>query len=139
MGRNVWALLADGVLLLHFTFVLFVVLGLLLIAIGGWLRRPWVKNGWFRLAHLAAIGVVVAQAWLGRICPLTALEMWLRNRAGQAAYGGSFIQHWVGELLYYSAPLWVFALAYTGFALLVLLAWIAVPPELPWRRRPPPV
>lgn len=130
---NGYALLADTVLLLHFFFVIFVVLGLLAVVLGGWRHWVWVRNGWFRLAHLAAIGVVVAQAWLGKICPLTILEMWLRRQAGQAGYAGGFIQHWVGELLYYSAPAWVFMMIYTLFALLVVWAWVAVPPRLPWK------
>lgn len=130
---STYALLADAVLLLHFLFVVFVVTGLLAVVLGGWRGWGWVRNGWFRLAHLVAIGVVVAQAWLGRLCPLTILEMWLRRRAGQAAYQGGFIQHWIGELLYYSAPPWVFVMIYTVFALLVLWAWMAVPPRLPWR------
>ena len=131
---NLHALLADGLLLLHFGFVLFVVLGLLLVAVGGWRHWRWIHNGWFRLAHLAAIAVVTAQAWLGRACPLTVLELWLRRRAGQAGFEGSFIEYWVGELLYYTAPPWVFVAAYTLFALLVLVAWFLVPPSLPWSR-----
>ena len=79
---------------------------------------------------------MVAQAWLGRLCPLTVLEMWLRREAGQRGYTGSFIQHWVGEVLYYSAPPWVFAVAYTLFGLLVLAAWLAFPPQLPWKKFP---
>ena len=39
-----------------------------------------------RLAHLAAIAVVVAESWLGLTCPLTTLESWLRARAGVAPY-----------------------------------------------------
>ena len=130
---NLYAVLADGVLLLHFAFVVFVIAGLLLIVLGGLRQWRWVRNGGFRLAHLTAIGVVVAQAWLGKICPLTMLEMWLRRQAGQAAYQGSFIGHWVGEALYYSAPAWVFGLAYTVFAVLVIAAWVAIPPALTWR------
>lgn len=126
-----YALLADAILVLHFGFVLFVILGLLLVAWGGWRGWLWVHNGWFRLAHLAAIGYVALQAWLGEVCPLTTLELWLRQRGGQAGYDGSFIQHWVGELLYYSAPGWVFTAAYSGFAVLVLTAWWLVPPRMP--------
>ncbi|MDJ0879923.1 MAG: DUF2784 domain-containing protein [Halieaceae bacterium] len=128
-----YALLADAVLLLHFSFVVFVVIGLVLIVTGAAVRWQWIRNGWFRLAHLGAIGVVVAQAWLGQICPLTILEMWLRKQAGQTGYEGSFIQHWVGELLYYTAPPWVFLVLYTLFALLVVAAWWAFPPRLPWK------
>ena len=133
---NPYQVLADAVLLLHFIFVVFIVLGLLLTLLGGWRGWRWVGNGGFRLAHLAAIGFVAIQAWLGQVCPLTILEMRLRREAGQVAYEGSFIQHWVGELLYYSAPPWVFASAYTAFALLVMVAWFLVPPRLPWQSRP---
>ena len=90
---NAYAALADAVLLLHFSFVVFVIIGLALIVTGGALRWQWIRNGWFRLAHLGAIGIVVAQAWLGKVCPLTILEMWLRRQAGQSGYEGGFIQH----------------------------------------------
>jgi multisubunit Na+/H+ antiporter MnhB subunit len=127
-----YRLLADAALLAHFAFVLFVVLGLVTILVGGARGWDWVRNRRFRVAHLAAIGVVVAQAWLGILCPLTRLEMWARARAGEATYSGSFIAHWVERALYYEAPLWVFALAYTLFGALVVLAWYRVPPA---RRR----
>ena len=71
---------------------------------------------------------MVLQAWLGKICPLTTWEMMLRRRAGDAVYEGAFIAHWFGEMLYFEAPLWVFAVVYTGFGLLVLACWYKVRP-----------
>lgn len=124
-----YQILADAVLTLHLAIVAFVVFGLVLILAGNALRWRWVNGLTFRLAHLAAIGVVVAQAWLGVICPLTTLEMWLRQRAGEAGYDGSFIQHWFQTLLYYDAPAWVFTLAYSLFALAVAASWWAFPPR----------
>jgi polyferredoxin len=124
-----YRLLADAVLLLHAGVVAFVIGGLLLVVAGNALRWRWVNNGWFRLAHVAAIGVVVVQAWLGKVCPLTTLESWLRAKAGFAPYRQSFIEHWVQRLLYYEAPAWVFATAYTTFGLLVLWAWWYFPPR----------
>lgn len=121
-------LLADAVLLVHFAVVLFVVLGLPVIVLGNHLGWRWVSRRFWRMAHLLAITVVVAQAWLGRYCALTDLESWLRGQAGQAAYQSSFVQHWVSEFLYFDAPLWVFALAYTVFAALVIWAWRRYPP-----------
>jgi len=88
-----YRLLADAVLLLHAGVVAFVIGGLLLVVAGNALRWRWVNNGWFRLAHVAAIGVVVVQAWLGKVCPLTTLESWLRAKAGFAPYRQSFIEH----------------------------------------------
>ena len=57
-----FALAADALLLIHVLFVAFVVFGLLLILIGKPLRWAWVRNPYFRVAHLAAIGVVVLQS-----------------------------------------------------------------------------
>ena len=76
-----YQLLADLVLALHVAVVAFVVGGLVLVIVGNVARWRWVNALWFRLAHLGAIGVVVAQAWLGATCPLTRLEMWLRTQA----------------------------------------------------------
>jgi polyferredoxin len=121
-------LLADLVLALHFAVVAFVVGGLAAILLG---RGRWRgTDRWsFRLAHLAAIGYVAAQQWLGAVCPLTTLEAWLRTRAGQAGYERSFVAHWLQRLLFYEAPDWVFTLAYTAFALLVAAAWWWFPPR----------
>jgi polyferredoxin len=129
------ALLADAVLLAHLGVVVFNVGGLVLIVAGNRLGWRWVNRGWFRAAHLAAIAVVVAQAWLGITCPLTTLESWLRALSGTAPYGEGFIQHWVQRILFYQAPAWVFALAYTLFGLLVAAVWWRYPPQ---RGKPAP-
>ena len=124
-----YQLFADAVLALHFALVAFVVGGLVLILVGNLRGWRWV-NGWgFRLLHLAAIGVVVAQAWLGATCPLTTLEMWLRAQAGLGTYRESFIAHWLQRLIYYEAPLWVFTWVYTLFGLLVAATWWRFPPK----------
>lgn len=124
-----YRLAADLLLLTHVLFVAFVVLGLVLILAGGIRRWAWVRNPWFRAAHLAAIAFVVVQAWLGRICFLTVWEMGLRERAGDAVYRGAFIAHWLERLLYYDLPAWAFTLAYTLFGALVALSWVLVRPR----------
>jgi glucan phosphoethanolaminetransferase (alkaline phosphatase superfamily) len=107
----------------------FVILGLVLIIVGKLVAWSWVRNPWFRSAHLAAIAVVVLQSWIGIICPLTTWEMALRERAGEAAYAGSFISHWLESLLYYRAPAWIFVVCYTTFAAIVVASWFLVPPR----------
>ena len=124
-----YLLAADAVLLLHVLFVAFVIAGLLLILAGRLLSWDWVRNWWFRVIHLGAIGVVVLQAWLGVICPLTRLEMYLRDKAGDTTYAGSFVSHWLEAILYYRAPAWVFAVAYTLFAIVVVMSWVWVRPR----------
>ena len=125
-----YRLLADTVLVTHLAFVVFVVGGLVCIFVGNIARVwPWVNSVGFRSAHLGAIGVVVAQAWLGQTCPLTLLESWLRVQSGAAGYGASFIEHWVLWLIYFQAPSWVFTALYTAFALLVFATWVVFPPS----------
>ncbi|MEW6331167.1 MAG: DUF2784 domain-containing protein [Pseudomonadota bacterium] len=121
--------LADLVLAVHVAFILFVVGGQILILAGWALGWSWTRRRWFRLLHLLAIGVVMLQAWAGAICPLTALENIFRDAAGVAQYENGFIRHWVRELVFYSAPAWVFTLIYTVFAGAVVLTWIAYPPR----------
>ena len=87
------ALLATLVVTLHLTFVVFVVLGGLLV-----LRWPWLAY-----AHLPA---ALWGAWIefaGWVCPLTPLEQSLRLKAGEQGYSGSFIEHYLLPLLYPSA------------------------------------
>ena len=128
-GSSLSLLLANAVLISHVSIAAFVVAGLLLVIVGNLEHWRSVNNAWFRIAHVAAIGIVVAESWLGFVCPLTILEMWLRSRAGEASYGGGFIEHWLQQLLYYSAPPWVFVAVYTVFALLVLATWWYFPPR----------
>jgi hypothetical protein len=128
-GSHAYRLLADAVLLVHLAVVLFVVGGLVAVFAGNLRRWRWVNAQLFRISHLVAIGVIVAQAWLGRLCPLTLLESWLRRQAGESAYSASFMEHWIERILYYDAPFWVFTLAYTVFGLLVVAAWWYFPPR----------
>lgn len=124
--------LADLVLIVHFAFVAFVVVGLLLIWVGGW--RDWrlVRNVWFRAAHLAAIGLVAAESLAGIVCPLTTWENALRSRAGAGgAYEGSFVQHWLHRFLFYEANERTFTIIYVLFLAAVLASlWFVNP----WRR-----
>lgn len=123
MTPALYSLLADAVLVIHFAFVAFVVLGFVLILIGLAARWTWVHNRAFRITHLAAIGTVVLQAWLGRLCPLTVWENELRRRGGQQDYEETFIQHWLHQILFYQAESWVFTAAYTVFGALVAFVW----------------
>ena len=120
---------ADLVLAVHALFVLFVVLGLLLILCGATLHWSWIRNPWFRLVHLLAIAVVVLQSWLGVLCPLTTIETALRQSAGDAPYAGSFVAHWLEALLYYQAPAWVFMLCYSLFGAVVAISWYYIRPR----------
>ena len=86
----IYRVLADLVLLAHLGFVLFVVLGGLLV-----LRWPRIA-----LVHLPAAAWGVLIEYTGWICPLTPLEKSFRARGGEAGYSGGFIQHYIQPLLY---------------------------------------
>lgn len=135
MSPIVYRLLADLVVVVHFAYVSFVVGGLAVILCGIWRRWAWVRNVWFRVIHLALIGVVVLESLCGIVCPLTDWENRLRELAGETAEAGTFIGRWVNWLLFYDAPPWVFTVAYCCFGLLVLGVWIAAPPRWPRKAR----
>ena len=122
-------ILADIVLLTHVAFVSFVVFGLIFILCGGAFGWRWIRNPWFRFLHLAGIGLVVFQVWLGIVCPLTTLEMHLREKAGESTYDGTFVAHWLHKLLFYQAPPWVFVVCYSLFGLAVVVSWIKFRPR----------
>ena len=82
--------LADLVVTVHVLFVVFVVLG-------GLLALRWPRAAWLHLPA-AVWGALIEFA--GWICPLTPLELWLRGLAGQAGYGGGFIEHYMLPVLY---------------------------------------
>ena len=123
-------MLADAILVLHLLFVLFVVGGFALILFGAVagtaLRWSWVRARTFRSVHLGAILLVATESLVGVACPLTVWEDALRRAGPQDA---SFVGRWAARLLYYEFPEWVFAAAYTVFALAVVLAWRVVPPH----------
>ena len=82
--------LADVLVVVHLAFVLFVLLGGVLVL---WRRR-------LALLHLpvAAWGVLIELS--GWVCPLTPLEVRLRRLGGQAGYSGGFVEHYILPVLY---------------------------------------
>ena len=85
-----WRMAADALVLVHLGFILFVLLGGLLLL--RWPRLIWL--------HMPAVawGIVVECLHLG--CPLTPWENQLRRAAGQAGYDGGFIEHYLIPLIY---------------------------------------
>jgi hypothetical protein len=85
-----YLLLAELVVVIHFGFVVFVVLG-------GFLIFHWRKVLWL---HVPA---VLWSAWIelsGRICPLTPLENWFWIKGGQSAYPDDFVGNYILPLIY---------------------------------------
>ena len=118
-------MMADTILVVHFLIVLFNVGGLVVVWIGAAFGWSWIRNPWFRYAHLAAIGFVAAEALLGIACPLTVWEDMLRGGVGAE----SFVGRWMRWFLFYQAPAWVFTIAYVAWALATLATLRLVPPR----------
>jgi hypothetical protein len=125
-----WArILADLIVVIHATYVSFVVFGLLAILVGALFGWSWVRNFWFRMIHLTAIGIVVAEALAGIPCPLTNWEQQLRKIGGQTGYTGDFLGYWAHQFIFYRAEPWVFTAAYAAFGLAVLAGFVLAPPR----------
>ena len=132
-NEQFYSLAADAVLLIHFGFVAFVVLGFVAIWAGYFCRWSFVRDLRFRMVHLAAIGFVLAESLAGFVCPLTTWEDQLRIRAGEEpGYSGSFIQHWFGRILFHNWSEQTFTIIYAAFFLFVALTFWVVRPQ---RRR----
>jgi len=121
-------------LLIHALVVAFVIGGTVYIWIGA--RRHWsgVRAPLFRYTHLGVMVFVAAEALLGLVCPLTRWEDALRGEASRSG----FVARWVGRLIYYDLPGWVFTTAYVLLATALIVTLILVPPRRIRRHRLPP-
>jgi hypothetical protein len=88
-----YRILAEATLLAHAGFVVFAVLGGLLV----------VRHRRLAWAHVPAALWAAAIEFAGWICPLTPLENWFRARAGVAGYGSGFVEHYILPVLYPTA------------------------------------
>lgn len=82
--------LADAIVVLHLAFVIFAVAGGVLV----WFRP---RLAWL---HVPAFCWATWVEFSGWICPLTPLEQHLRRLAGEQAYQGDFIVHYLLPVLY---------------------------------------
>lgn len=113
--------IGEGAMLLHFAFLAYV-------AFGGFLAWRWPRTLWIHVP-IAAYGFGIAV--IGWICPLTHVENWARENAGQEGYQGTgFIEHYLSGIIYPQSHLIVFEFM-VGIS--VALSWIGF--LILWRRR----
>lgn len=114
----IYRFLADIVVVIHLAFVLFAV-------VGGLLVLRWT---WLAWAHLPAVAWAALIEFVGWVCPLTPLERSLRRRAGGVGYEGGFIEHYILPILYPSDLTRGLQIVLGVFVLVVnvlIYAWIA--------------
>lgn len=119
----IYVLLADATVILHFAFIVFVVLGALT-------AYRWPKIVWVH------IPCALWGAWIemtGGICPLTPLEVRFRRMGGEEAYVGSFIEHYLVPIIYPSGLTRAHQLLLGGLVVALNLSAYGF---LLWRRRP---
>jgi hypothetical protein len=132
--RTLYLLLADLILATHALIVFFNVAALPVIWIGYFCKWSFVRNLYFRLAHLLLIAFIAGESLLGDICPLTTWENhWLTKAGVGPRYERDYVGHWLHELLFYDADPKVFTVAYVTFFVLVLLTFAVVRPRFPRR------
>ena len=87
----IYKILADGVVLIHFLWIIFLFFGVF-----------WgIKNKTVRIFHISGLVFAFFIQIVGWYCPLTHLEVWLRSKHGSAlTYTGSFIILYVEEIVY---------------------------------------
>ena len=121
------ALLADALVVFHVAYVLFVIVGFVLVWVGVLFRWDWVRRPGFRITHLVCTLIVPIEALIGMVCPFTEWEASLRRAAGQQTEDISFMGRLARDVLYYQAPEWVFTVCYVVFGLLALATFFLVP------------
>lgn len=106
-------LVADLVVVAHFTFIMF-------IAAGGMLAWRWPRLFW---VHLPAFVYGAAIIGIGFTCPLTPLEKYFRRLGGESPYPGGFIDHYIKGHIY-PAQLNALAQSLVAAAVVVGYAWL---------------
>ncbi|HVN72632.1 MAG TPA: DUF2784 domain-containing protein [Desulfomonilia bacterium] len=86
----IWQILADGVVLLHLGFIIFVIFGGIFIVFQS-------KVLWF---HIPCVIWGILVELIGFICPLTPLENYMRIHAGRSPYSGDFVIHYIEPVIY---------------------------------------
>lgn len=130
----VYKILADSTIALHFGWIVFILGGFFLTVRAVFFRRHrYFFNRWLlRSIHLGGILFVATLGLFGQDCPLTNVENALRYKADPTSiYTGSFIAHYLEQLVYPGVNVIVLRAAAAGIALFTLVTYFALPP---WRK-----
>src|SRR5688572_15187158 len=140
MSSSFYVVLADLIVAMHAGYLAFVLVGQVLIWVGllrGW---AWVRNPWFRIAHVLAIVVVALEAVVGMPCPLTVWEDDLRFMAGVPVQESTFVGRIAHALIRVDIPFdhWLLQSSYYIVAGLILITFVLAPPRFSRSKGPTP-
>lgn len=118
----VFRVIGDVAMVVHFLFLAYVV-------IGGFIAWYWPRSIWL---HLGCALYGLAVTVVGWVCPLTVVENWARQRAGQAGLTETgFIDHYLTGIIY---PVDHLVSIQFAAGVVVALSWVGYL-FLLWRRR----
>jgi len=131
-----YRIFADSVIVIHFLFILFMLLGFLLTLYAVLFREKFFDRWVFRSLHLLGIFYVASLSILGKYCPLTILENELRSRyAMSSVYSGSFIVHYLEKLVYPDVNPLVIQIPTVFIAIFTIMVFIIKPPKIKIKKR----
>ena len=86
----IYRFIADAVVVVHFSFIVFV-------AIGGLVAWRWPRTLWLHVPAVAwGLGIVT----VGYECPLTPVEKYFRRLGGEERYAGGFVDRYIEDVVY---------------------------------------
>ncbi|MEE9316123.1 MAG: DUF2784 domain-containing protein [bacterium] len=125
-----YKIFADAIIVVHFLYILFMLLGFLLTGYALFFRQKFFDWWLFRLLHLLGIFYVVSLNILGKYCPLTILENELRLKyEAYSVYSGSFIIHYLERLVYPDVNPLVIQIPTVFLAIFTIVVFIIRPPK----------
>ncbi|PDP86247.1 hypothetical protein CQJ94_17775 [Glycomyces fuscus] len=109
-----YRIIGDTAMVIHLAFILYM-------ALGGLLAWKWPRTFWIHLGcALYGLGISV----VGWPCPLTHVENWGRERAGQTGLTEEgFIDHYLTGVIYPAEHL---VTVQVGVGVVVVLTWIGL-------------
>ena len=124
-----YKIFADAVIVVHFLFILFMLLGFLLTIYAVLFREKFFDWWLFRSLHLLGIFYVASLSILGKYCPLTILENELRLKYEVfSVYSGSIIVHYLEKLIYPDVNPLLIQIPTVFLAIFTIVVFIIKPP-----------
>ena len=131
----IYRVLADTIMVAHFAWILFMLVGFVLIIRAFW-RPKFFERWFFRTIHLLGILFVTTLVILNKYCPLTIWENALRRHYDpNTDYPGSFIVGHLEKLIYPDVSPLVMVIPTILIAVFTLSVFILRPPSK-FRRKP---
>ena len=124
-----YKIFADLIVIMHFSWILFMLVGFIF-TVAGFFWKGFFDRWLFRMLHLCGIAYVSLLALLGKYCPLTIWENYLRSKYDpELTYTGSFMIHYIERLVYPDINPLIFQIPTTLIAVFSISAFIIKPPQ----------